>query len=230
MSVPVPLPARPQAARGRTTLTGPSTTRSTWRVLPGPIRPAEIEIEPDLSNAFPFLAAALATGGEVTVADWPADSLQPAVRIIELLRSMGADVRLTRTGLRVSGSGRISGVGADLSEVSELTPVLTALAALASSPSEFTGIGHMRRHESDRLAALASEIGKLGGDVTELADGLRIRPAPLRARRSVRQPRRSPARDGGSRAWPRHRRRAGAERGVRSARPSPSSAGAGRRS
>ncbi|HKR69207.1 MAG TPA: 3-phosphoshikimate 1-carboxyvinyltransferase [Streptosporangiaceae bacterium] len=155
-------------------------TRRAWRVMPGPIRPGEIDVEPDLSNAFPFLAAALATGGEVTVAGWPADSLQPASRIMELLRSMGADVRLTKDGLRVSGSGRISGVGADLSEVSELAPVLTALAALANSPSEFTGIGHMRRHESDRLAALASEIGKLGGDVTELADGLRIRPAPLR--------------------------------------------------
>ena len=98
---------------------------------------------------------------------------------------MGADVHLTSEGLRVSGSGRISGVGADLSEVSELAPVLTALAALADSPSEFTGIGHMRRHESDRLAALASEIGKLGGDVTELADGLRIRPAPLRGEGAV---------------------------------------------
>jgi 3-phosphoshikimate 1-carboxyvinyltransferase len=90
-------------------------------------------------------------------------------------------VHLGAEGLRVTGSGRVHGVRADLSEVGELTPVLTALAALASSPSEFTGIGHLRRHESDRLAALASEIGKLGGDVTELADGLRIRPAPLHA-------------------------------------------------
>jgi 3-phosphoshikimate 1-carboxyvinyltransferase len=155
-------------------------TRRTWRVMPGAIRATTIDVEPDLSNAVPFLAAALATGGEVTVAGWPADSLQPAVRIIELLQSMGADVRLTAAGLRVSGSGRIRGVSADLSEVGELTPVLTAVAALASTPSEFTGIGHLRRHESDRLAALAGEIGKLGGDVTELADGLRIRPVPLR--------------------------------------------------
>jgi 3-phosphoshikimate 1-carboxyvinyltransferase len=155
-------------------------TRRTWRVMPGPIRVTKIDVEPDLSSAVPFLAAALATGGEVTVAGWLADSLQPAARIIELLQSMGADVRMTGEGLRVSGSGRIRGVGADLSEVGELTPVLTALAALASTPSEFTGIGHLRRHESDRLAALAGEIGKLGGDVTELADGLRIRPVPLR--------------------------------------------------
>jgi 3-phosphoshikimate 1-carboxyvinyltransferase len=154
---------------------------NTWRVLPGPISADQIDIEPDLSNAVPFLAAALATGGEVTVAGWPRDSLQPAARIIGLLRSMGAGVDLGADGLRVTGPGRIDGVRADLSEVGELTPVLTALAALAGSPSEFTGIAHLRRHESDRLAALASEIGKLGGDVTELADGLRIRPAPLRA-------------------------------------------------
>jgi 3-phosphoshikimate 1-carboxyvinyltransferase len=154
---------------------------NSWRVLPGPIRTEQIDIEPDLSNAVPFLAAALATGGEVTVAGWPPDSLQPAARIIQLLRSMGAEVHLGTDGLRITGSGRIDGVCADLSEVGELTPVLTALAALARSPSEFTGIGHLRRHESNRLASLASEIGKLGGDVAELADGLRIRPAPLHA-------------------------------------------------
>jgi 3-phosphoshikimate 1-carboxyvinyltransferase len=152
-----------------------------WTVPAGTIKANRIDIEPDLSNAMPFLAAALATGGEVTIAGWPADSMQPAARIIELLASMGADVRATAAGLRVTGGGQISGVNADLSEVGELTPVLTALATLASSPSQFTGIGHLRRHESDRLAALAGEIGKLGGDVSETADGLRIRPAPLRA-------------------------------------------------
>jgi 3-phosphoshikimate 1-carboxyvinyltransferase len=163
---------------------GPARTPSVsniWKVFPGPISPGQLVIEPDLSNAVPFLAAALATGGRVTVADWPEASVQPAARIIEVLAAMGADVRRTAHGLQVTGSGAISGIGADLSAVGELTPVLTALAALAGSPSEFTGIGHLRRHETDRLAALAGEIGKLGGDVTELADGLRINPAPLRA-------------------------------------------------
>ncbi|HVB42431.1 MAG TPA: 3-phosphoshikimate 1-carboxyvinyltransferase [Streptosporangiaceae bacterium] len=175
-------PADPDARpRGDALASGARFVDHSWRVLPGPIRAERIDIEPDLSNALPFLAAAIATGGEVTVAGWPSDSLQPATRIVELLTSMGASVRHTAQGLAVSGPGQITGVGADLSEVGELTPVLTALAALASSPSEFTGIGHLRRHESDRLAALAGEIGKLGGDVTELADGLRIRPAPLRA-------------------------------------------------
>jgi len=152
-----------------------------WTVPAGTIKADRIDIEPDLSNALPFLAGALATGGEVTIAGWPADSLQPAARIIELLTSMGADVRAAAGGLRVTGGAQISGVSADLSEVGELTPVLTALAALASSPSRFTGVGHLRRHESDRLAALASEIGNFGGDVTETADGLRIRPAQLHA-------------------------------------------------
>ncbi len=161
--------------------TGADTVHHAWRVFPGPISPGQLVIEPDLSNAVPFLAAALATGGEVTVADWPRDSLQPAARIIDVLTAMGARVSRTADGLRVSGSGRISGIGADLSAVGELTPVLTVLAALADSPSEFTGIGHLRTHESDRLAALAGEIGKLGGEVTELADGLAIKPRPLRA-------------------------------------------------
>jgi 3-phosphoshikimate 1-carboxyvinyltransferase len=152
-----------------------------WKVFPGSISAAQFVIEPDLSNAVPFLAAALATGGTVTVAGWPVDSLQPAQRIIDVLTAMGAEVTHTGSGLRVSGSGQISGIDADLSAVGELTPVLTALAALAGSPSRFTGIGHLRRHETDRLAALAGEIGKLGGDVTELGDGLAIRPRPLRA-------------------------------------------------
>ena len=177
----VPVRTGLDEAAGAGQQAGPGAAPEAWRVPPGPIAGGRIPVEPDLSNALPFLAAALATGGEVTVADWPDDSLQPAARITGLLTSMGARVARTPQGLRVSGSGKIHGVGADLSEVSELTPVLAALAALASSPSEFTGIGHVRRHETDRLAALSAEIGKLGGDVTELADGLRIRPARLDA-------------------------------------------------
>lgn len=180
-------------ARGVEVISSPSGRRSgrdadparsaspRWQVVPGPIRGGRIEIEPDLSNALPFLAAALVTGGQVTAAGWPATSLQPAARIIELLTTMGAVAERADHGLRVTGSGHVRGIDADLSEIGELTPVLTALAALADSPSEFTGIGHLRTHETDRLAALAGEIGKLGGDVTELDDGLRIRPRTLRA-------------------------------------------------
>jgi 3-phosphoshikimate 1-carboxyvinyltransferase len=94
---------------------------------------------------------------------------------------MGATCEAAADGMRITGTGRIRGLTADLRDINELAPVLTALAALADGPSEFTGIGHMRFHESDRLAVLASEIGALGGHVTELPDGLRIEPRPLRA-------------------------------------------------
>jgi 3-phosphoshikimate 1-carboxyvinyltransferase len=152
-----------------------------WLVRPGPLTPGSIDVEPDLSNAAPFLAAALVTGGAVTIPGWPAVSLQAAGQILDVLSQMGAACSTTPAGLQVEGTGSLRGIGADLRDVAELTPVLTAMAALADSPSEFTGIGHLRLHESDRLAALAGEIGALGGQVTELPDGLRVQPRPLRA-------------------------------------------------
>ncbi len=160
---------------------GDQTVPDFWRVRPGRLAPGTIAIEPDLSNAAPFLAAALVTGGRVTIAGWPAVSLQAAGQIMDVLGRMGATWQPTAAGMRVEGTGRIRGIRADLRDINELAPVLTALAALADSPSEFTGIGHMRLHESDRLAALAAEVGALGGHVTELPDGLRIQPRPLRA-------------------------------------------------
>jgi 3-phosphoshikimate 1-carboxyvinyltransferase len=152
-----------------------------WRVYPGPLRPGTIRVEPDLSNSAPFLAAALVTGGTVTIAGWPARTTQPGDHIIGLLTQMGAVCELDGSGLTVTGAGTIRGITADLADCNELAPVLTAVAALASSASVFTGIGHMRAHETDRLAALAAQINALGGDVTELADGLEIRPRPLAA-------------------------------------------------
>jgi len=152
-----------------------------WRVHPGVLSPGTINVEPDLSNAGPFLAAALVTGGEVTIVGWPDVSLQAAEQILDAVARMGATFAPVPGGMRVTGSGAIHGITADLRDVSELTPVLVAAAALADSPSTFTGIGHMRMHESDRLAALAGEIGAFGGEVTELADGLHVRPRPLRA-------------------------------------------------
>ena len=138
-------------------------------------------MEPDLSNAGPFLAAALVTGGTITVPGWPGDSLQAAGAILDVLASMGARYEVGSAGLTITGTGRVRGITADLRDVSELAPVLTAAAALADSPSVFTGLAHTRSHETDRLAALAKEINALGGDITELPDGLQIRPRPLRA-------------------------------------------------
>ncbi len=152
-----------------------------WRVYPGPLRPGTVWVEPDLSNAAPFLAAALVTGGTVTIAGWPARTAQPGDRLRDLISALGATCELTAGGLTVTGTGTISGVTADLRDCSELAPVLTALAALARSPSVFTGIGHMRGHETDRLAALAAQLNALGGQVSELAGGLEIQPRPLAA-------------------------------------------------
>ncbi len=158
-----------------------TTGRDSWRVHPGPPRARCVDVEPDLSNAAPFLAAALVTGGAVTIAGWPARTTQPGDALRDLLTRMGGRCDLAAGGLTVHGSGTIHGITADLLDVTELVPVLTALAALASSPSRFTGIAHMRAHETDRLAALAREINALGGQVTELPDGLAIIPRPLRA-------------------------------------------------
>jgi len=165
-------------ARERDTPAGASDT---WRVHPGVIGHHETIVQPDLSNAVPFLAAALVTGGAVTIAGWPAVTTQPAGQILDLLSAFGADCALAEDGLTVTGTGRIRPVTADLADASESAPVAAALAALADGPSRLTGIGHMRRHETDRLAALAAQIGALGGDVSELPDGLTIRPRPLRA-------------------------------------------------
>ena len=150
-----------------------------WRVSPGPVRAVDVTIEPDLSNAAPFLAVAAVTGGTVTVRDWPRATTQAGDRLREILGLMGADVRLDDGGLHVSGPGRLEGVDLDLHDVGELTPAVAALAALAGSPSVLRGVAHIRGHETDRLKALATELHRLGGDVVERPDGLEIRPAAL---------------------------------------------------
>jgi 3-phosphoshikimate 1-carboxyvinyltransferase len=138
-----------------------------------------VQVEPDLSNAAPFLAAALVTAGRVTVPDWPQHTTQAGDAIRDILDAMGADVSLARAGLTVTGTGEVSGVDVDLHDASELTPVVAAVAALADSPTVIRGVAHIRGHETDRLAALARELGALGAEVTETDDGLRIRPRPM---------------------------------------------------
>ena len=155
------------------------TAPGVWQVAPGAFQGGEYLVEPDLSNAAPFLAAALVTGGSVTIPRWPATTTQAGDALRDLLAEMGAEVRLDRHGLTVAGTGRIRGLTADLHDVGELTPVLAALAALADSPSELSGIGHLRGHETDRLAALCTELTHLGGDVAEHSDGLTITPGIL---------------------------------------------------
>jgi 3-phosphoshikimate 1-carboxyvinyltransferase len=150
-----------------------------WSVRPGRIAGADVAIEPDLSNAAPFLAAALVAGGSVTITGWPASTTQVGADLADILPLFGATVSRDGDRLTVTGGDSIKGISIDLSTGGELAPAIVALAALATEPSEITGIGHIRHHETDRLAALATEINGLGGQVTELPDGLAITPAPL---------------------------------------------------
>lgn len=154
-------------------------TNAWWTVEHHEIAALDRVIEPDLSNAAPFLAAAMVTAGTVTIPRWPAMTHQAGDHLRTLLAQMGASVALDDAGLTVRGPQSIRGLVADLHDVGELTPVLAAIAALAETPSEFSGISHLRGHETDRLAALATEINALGGNCEETADGLRITPAPL---------------------------------------------------
>jgi 3-phosphoshikimate 1-carboxyvinyltransferase len=157
--------------------------RNRWRVTPGPVAARLWAIEPDLSNAVPFLAAAVVTGGTVRIQGWPPVSLQPAAYILDILRSLRCVVRQGDTYLEVQGSTVYDGIDVDLRAVGELTPAVAALAALASpgSVSRLTGIAHLRGHETDRLAALSTEINTLGGRCEQTPDGLMITAEPLQA-------------------------------------------------
>lgn len=151
-----------------------------WAVEPGRLQGRAWHIEPDLSGAAPFLAAAMVTGGAVTVPHWPHTTTQPGDQLRDLLTAMGGHLTLGTEGLTLHGTGQIRGIEADLSNVSELTPVIAALASLGDRPSRLRGVAHIRGHETDRIAALARELGRLGAEVVEWHDGLEIRPRPMR--------------------------------------------------
>jgi 3-phosphoshikimate 1-carboxyvinyltransferase len=152
-----------------------------WVVPPSPIRAIDVNIEPDLSNAAPFLVAPLLAGGSVTIQGWPAQTTQVGADLATILPRFGARVTVEGGALTVEGGPAIIGGDLDLTTGGELAPSIAALAAFADAPTRITGIGHLRGHETDRLAALAAELNALGGDVTELDDGLLIRPQPLHA-------------------------------------------------
>lgn len=158
------------------TKTGPAS----WHVAPGEISGGEIQIEPDLSNAGPFLAAAMVAGGQVTIKNWPTSTTQVGNDFDGILQRMGAKIERAGSDLIISGTGNISGLDIDLSTGGELTPVIAALAALADSTTTIRGVAHLRGHETDRLSALVNEINSIGGDATETPDGMIINPATLR--------------------------------------------------
>lgn len=152
-----------------------------WRVAPGGYEPTNVDVEPDVAGASYFLAAAVITSGSVTVRGWLRDGVQPSERWLDVLREMGAATSYDDTGLTIRGPERIAPIDVDLHDISEIAPTVAVLAAVASGPSRIRGIAHVRGHETDRLAALTTELGRVGVDVSETADGLRIRPRPLRA-------------------------------------------------
>lgn len=153
----------------------------TWSVKAGPLHGKDLVIEPDLSNASPFLSIAMVCGGSITISDWPRATTQPGDQLRDIFTQMGATVELNDDGLTLTGGNSIHGIDIDLHDVGELTPSIAALAALADSPSHLRGIGHLRLHETDRLAALTREINSLGGNVVEEETALHITPAPLHA-------------------------------------------------
>ncbi|MGN6246488.1 MAG: 3-phosphoshikimate 1-carboxyvinyltransferase [Motilibacteraceae bacterium] len=182
--VGAPLPSRPHVDMTLAVLAERGVRWSepepdVWRVEPGPVRALDVVVEPDLSNAGPFLAAAAVTGGAVTVPGWPARTTQAGDAMPGLLEALGAQVERGDGRLTVRGTGRLHGADLQMHDVGELVPTIAAVAALADSPTRIRGVAHLRGHETDRLAALVAELTGLGGDAEETEDGLVVRPAPL---------------------------------------------------
>jgi 3-phosphoshikimate 1-carboxyvinyltransferase len=153
--------------------------RASWHLTPTRIAAHDRLIEPDLSNAGPFLAAAMVTAGSVIIRDWPRHTTQAGDALRGIFAQMGGSLHYLEGDLILSGPDTITGIDVDLHDVGELTPTIAAVAALASTPSHLRGIAHLRGHETDRLAALAEMINSLGGQVEQTKDGLIITPTTL---------------------------------------------------
>lgn len=149
-----------------------------WVVAPGVVRALDVTVEPDASNSAPFLCAAAATGGEVTVPYWPQDTVQPIRRLLEVLEEYGAETSFVSDEITVRGGAR-RGLDVDLADIGDMTPVVAAMCLAADGPSRIRGVAYIRGHETDRLRALSVELGRLGATVSETPDGLVIEPGPL---------------------------------------------------
>jgi 3-phosphoshikimate 1-carboxyvinyltransferase len=179
-----PVPSRPHLAMTvgalrRAGAVVDDRTEGVWAVAPGPLVTVDRDVEPDLSTASAFLAAAAATAGQVVLRDWPEVTEQPGAMLPALLEAMGCVCTPTPAGLSVRRPGRLAGIDVDLHDYGEAVPTLTALATLADAQSRLRGVGHLRFQETDRLAALAEQLGRLGARITVTADGLVVDPAPL---------------------------------------------------
>lgn len=154
---------------------------NSWSISPCELIGQDLVIEPDLSNAAPFMAAAMICGGSVSINDWPIKTTQPGDQLRTIFTSMGAKIEQDENKLTITGTGEISGIDIHLGNVGELTPSIAAVASLATTQSSLHGIAHLRMHETDRVSALANEINKLGGSVTEGPAELIIKPAPMKS-------------------------------------------------
>lgn len=150
-----------------------------WVVHPGPIAARDVVVEPDLSNAAPFLAAAAITRGTVTIPHWPMRTIQPGDQLRHIFAQFGCETALDEDGFTVTGGKDLDGIEVDLADASELTPVVAAVAALAGHTSHIHGVAHIRGHETDRLAALEKELTGLGSRTSQTHDGLTIHPSML---------------------------------------------------
>ncbi|MFU0663421.1 3-phosphoshikimate 1-carboxyvinyltransferase [Gardnerella vaginalis] len=167
-------------AGGTTTM----TSNAIWHVKESKITLANaVTIEPDLSNAAPFLGAALIAGGSVSIPNWPLSTTQPGGLLPEILEKMGAKISFEKTGddagiMRVESDGEIKAIPhLDLSAAGEIAPSIAAILAFADGPSELHGIAHLRGHETNRLQALVKELNRVGIVAKELEDGIRIEPS-----------------------------------------------------
>jgi 3-phosphoshikimate 1-carboxyvinyltransferase len=149
-------------------------------VRPGGYRARDYDIEPDASTASYFLGAAAVAGGRVTVNGLGTGSLQGDVRFADVLERMGASVSRTANSLTVSSSGALHGIDVDMADISDTAQTLAAVAVFADSPTRVRGIGFIRRKETDRLAAVVTELRRAGIDATEDEDGFTITPGSPR--------------------------------------------------
>lgn len=145
-----------------------------WQVAPGPIAALDQRIEPDLTNAAVFLAAALVSGGRVAVPGWPERTTQPGDHFRSVVAAMGGVTERIGDQLVARGGDPLHGAQLDLGEASELTPVVAALAVFAEGTTTISGVAHIRGHETDRLAAIEAELSSLGVRVSQTGDGLVI--------------------------------------------------------
>lgn len=154
----------------------------TFRVAPGQCyRGRAFRIEPDASNASYFFAAAAVTGGRIRVDGLGANSTQGDLHFVDVLSAMGANVTIADDYVEVNGpeDGKLMGVDLDLNAISDTAQTLAAIAPFASGPTTIRGVGHARLKETDRVAAMANELRRLGQVVEERPDGLTIHPQPI---------------------------------------------------